>query len=203
MSNIRLCIPTVKSRIEIQPLVEAVTSSVDEHLALHISSNAKFSASENRNACLSECDLGDAVIMMDDDIQPNCLRRGWINCLIEVLNKHPLDIIAPRLFNPSGGVEWHPRIIGRNRDCSLAEQIWVTSALICFHHDGQLFDTTYRGSGFEDADFCRRRRSASGSRSIVIESLKVIHLSEKKGRETNWLYNSNLYKTTNYGGDRD
>jgi len=131
--------------------------------------------------------------MMDDDILPSSLREGWTHKLLGFLNKHPYAMVAPRLVAPSGKLEWHPRVLATRPFTKIARQQWVTSALICFKHTGLLFEESYLGSGFEDSAFCRARVLLGMRDFFVLEDLRIVHLSEKKGRSENWDLNSKIF----------
>jgi hypothetical protein len=80
-------------------------------------------------------------------------------------------------------------------DYSLVESRRLPTACIAFVHDGMKFDEKFRGSGFEDDDFCKRKAEHYPNGMFVINNLvKLVHNNEMKNQKGDyWAHNKKHY----------
>jgi GT2 family glycosyltransferase len=195
----KILIPTYKSHEEIQPLIAEIQSNSPDYCTIYASCQ-KVSAAVNRNLCLSQITVGDMVIMLDDDI---CgFYHGWVDDLVAPIhNDYEVIMVSARLlkqdgsFGPtcSGCLQSSPEdiVVPRNRLTTLP------TAAIAFIHYGYYFDENFRGSGWEDNDWCLKyRQGCASAKFIQTNRCKLIHLNQMKEQKgENWNWNRNYFRS--------
>ena len=187
-------IPTLKTEEEIAPLARDIGCAAGVPVRV-FASCTKASASVNRNLCLEQA-VSPVVLMLDDDITG--LPVGWARRMLDVMWLHPDCVMcSPRLINQDGS----PGIMVGNphphgQGCEVLRLRELPTACIAIRNDGTRFDEQYRGSGFEDNDYCRQLRDTyPAAQFICIHDLQVIHRNEAKNqRGENWKHNEAYYK---------
>ena len=185
---IDIIIPTCKTEEEIRPLLDGIDIYSTGEYDVIIASAPQCSAAENRNAGL---DLSEApyVIMMDDDITNLC--PGWNEDLIRELKlQKDVSIVSARLMKD----ESTPGPTMANNYNLESPFIYIQktpTACIAFRKTDIRFDENFKGSGFEDDDFCRRM----GGKIIIDNRVKVIHKNEMKNQRENWKHNKEYFES--------
>ena len=203
----KIVIPTCKPKESIQTQVDEIRSySPDVEI---ITTCTNGSASQNRNIALSKVNLGEIVIMLDDDITG--FFPYWAERLIRPLELKDVVIVSARLMRPDGRLGI---MSGDNYDMSqdyvdcFVFPKRVPTACIAFVNEGITFDESFIGSGYEDDDFCRQLslKYPSG-RFIINNTVKLIHLNEQKNQGGEfWKRNKAYYlsewtdETNRWGG---
>jgi len=181
-----IIIPTCKTEQEISALLEAIKLTATGNYNLIVMSGPNRSAAQNRNAGLDRAP-SKAVIMIDDDIRN--MPEGWNEKLLAYLGPD-VAIVSARLMKVTG--EPGP-MVGSNYslDPETVEAEELPTACIAFRKTELRFDENFKGSGFEDNDFCRQM---SGT-FIIANRVKVTHINEAKNQGgDNWLFNEAYYK---------
>lgn len=190
-SQVKILIPTYLNADRAAPLVATVREFSPG--AEVFASCLKASASVNRNACLDRLAVGETAIMVDDDIRG--FYYGWIDDLLCGLEIPNAVMVSARLMNPDGTAG--PTCSGC-MDASPEEIVvqWrghcvLPTAAIAFIHRGHRFDEAFRGSGWEDNDWCAQYRAADpGAVFVQSNRCRLIHenrMREQKG--PNWAHN--------------
>jgi len=192
--NVKVIIPTCKHVDDIAVLVYQMETRWSKELEIIYTCVQGGSASENRNAGLQKCSEGDVVIMVDDDIDqlPLC----WDRYMWEPFQKNPdaFSMVSARLLNSDGTIQ--PVMGGHaSRRTGYAEVNVMPSAMISFKFTGIVFDQAYKGSGWEDTDFCRQMKTAFPHKKFIINNdIKVIHRNEMKNQGGEiWVKNREHY----------
>lgn len=186
----KILIPTYLTEEHAAPIVDTVQAYSPGHDV--IASCRQGSASMNRNVCLDHLLIGEAAVMIDDDITG--FYPGWVDDLVRGLCIPGVIIVSARLLTPEG------RFAQTCSRCYAAEpeEIEVFSsgtsvlptAAIAFVHLGYRFDENFRGSGWEDNDWCRQYASDPEVRFVQSNRCQLIHLNEmKEQRGANWDHN--------------
>ncbi len=185
--KIDILIPTCKTMDQIQQLITEIKTTATSDFNLIIASNVGLSAAQNRNKALDQS-TADYVIMMDDDITG--LFKGWDELLVKPLTRDfMLKIVSARLMSPSGGYACMMDLpIDTRKEIYLCNKI--PTACIAFRKTPIRFDENFRGSGFEDDDFCKQLGDNFGINNLV----KVVHKNEKKNQGVHWEYNKTYYE---------
>ena len=194
----KILIPTYKQVEEVQSLVDEIHKSYPDHEVY--ASCAKDSASVNRNLCLDQLAIGEIAIMIDDDITG--FYQGWVEDLVSPLFDIPGAVmVSARLlkqdgtFGPtcSGTYKSEPEIIEVDR------KRWTTlpTAAISFVYCGYRFDENFKGSGWEDNDWCLKYRKESPcAKFIQSNRCKLVHLNQMKEQKgPNWHWNQKYFQS--------
>jgi hypothetical protein len=186
-------IPTCKP--DVSPLLDSIIGTITGR-QLVLASCKPVSASANRNLCLDQ--IGDTMaIMVDDDISG--FYPGWTDDLLGPLVRDPfICMVSARLMTPEG-------LVGQT--CSRCYDLTpdeievksngfcvMPSAAIAFRNIGLRFDENFRGSGFEDNDFCFQYLKANPSYKFIQSNrCKLIHANERKHQDENWEWNRHYF----------
>jgi hypothetical protein len=186
----KILIPTCKAEPSIIDELRRV--SPETNIIVNSSNNC---AAFNRNRTLEQVEIGELVVMMDDDMTgffPN-----WLDRFVEPFTKFKdVVMVSARLLRPDD----RPGImVGDNYDVEttyvVVEKRRLPTACIAFVYDGTTFDESFVGSGFEDDDFCKRLSIKYPNGLFVINNrVRLIHKNEMKqqgGR--NWELNRRYY----------
>lgn len=188
----KILIPTCKPIGELKIVDELHDIDHDATIILQTSVG---SAAYNRNRALEQVELGEIVIMMDDDMTG--FFTDWATLLVEPFKLIPDTVmVSARLMRKDGryGV-----MVGENydlqKDFVIVDKRRLPTACIAFRHDGTMFDENFLGSGFEDDDFCKMKANKYPDGVFVINNLvKLIHLNEMKNQKGEyWKHNKNYY----------
>jgi glycosyltransferase involved in cell wall biosynthesis len=187
---IDVLIPTLRPLRDIGEMVREILVTA-RHGARIIHSVQQASASVNRNACLSQTSAPIAI-MLDDDITG--FYPGWDADLLEPLQDERVVIVTARLMRPDGRVaqtcsrcyDLTPETI----EIQPAKECVLPTAAIAFRNFGIRFDEHFRGSGFEDGDWCfEYRRQYPDCRFIQTNKCRLVHLNEMKQQREHWHHN--------------
>lgn len=205
--QIKLIIPTIKDDVTETAIVSLLERCICSYDVI-IQSDKNASAAQNRNKALSKCNIGDLVIMIDDDILTAPV--GWDALLMSPLLLHgPHLMSSPRLRNDDDTLQWMPpkRQVPHPLSPHVSRVNWLPSACIAFTHLGLFFNEGFKGSGYEDLDYCCRLADQHHDYDFVIcEKVHMMHKSEKKLRSENADFNLHLAKqswTKNLRGSSD
>lgn len=184
-----IVIPSVKTREDLQPMVEYVASR-SPGCPIVAQCDPTKSAAENRNAGMKLVNTK-YIVMIDDDIFS--LYDGWWRDLVLPLETDLAFMTSARFVDGNG----HPgEMNGSLKDTSGRFETveTVPSACIAFKKCGVEFDERFKGSGFEDTQFCDCMRKENPDGTIVIvNSCTVMHANEMKNQKVNFKHNSELY----------
>lgn len=151
-----------------------------------------MSAAKNRNKALDTCKMGDIVIMVDDDVSH--FGELWDLQMVQPLIEcDDVMLVSARLLNSNDTVQ---KVMGA--DGTKTEGIvtvpYCPSSCIAFRHEGIFFDEAYKGSGFEDTDFCNQLKMVHPKKRFVINNwVKVRHGNECKNQNEHWEHNRRYY----------
>lgn len=207
---VSIVIPTLKTPDGIVGQLNEIRSKkTNFEYELFAGSHTPLSAAGNRNWCLDRS-KGDIVIMMDDDMKG--FYDNWVDDLITPLieGKDKYNIMSARLLQKNGQVG--PQLGNNGKyeahgdmevaiHCEATGLNIVGSACISFfREDGIRFDEHYRGSTYEDTDFCMEYNKQFPNRKVFINNkCRIIHLGEGKGRGSkrglrdNWKFNKEYF----------
>lgn len=196
--NVKAIIPTCKKADDIALLVFQMESRWSREIDIIYTCIEGASAARNRNAGLEQCNEGDIVIMLDDDIDnlPLC----WDRYMWEPFDpdrKYYTDLysmVSARLLNEDGSVQ--PVMGGHaTRRIGWVEVPVMPSAMISFEYTGIMFDEAFKGSGWEDTDFCRQIKIANPTKKFIINNdIRVVHHNEMKNQSgETWVKNREYY----------
>jgi len=147
-----------------------------------IVSSSQESAAVNRNRGLDQC-KGDIVIQVDDDISG--FYDGWWKDLARpLLFGKDVVMVSARLIRDDGSFA---EMLGGCYDKSPGTVSVITkelpSACIAFRNDGTRFDEAYRGSGYEDTDYCAQlRKKYPNGKFLINNKCRLVHRNEQKGQ---------------------
>lgn len=187
---IDVMIPTMRPLETLAGMVRAIAETSQLGVRI-IHSGRDGSASYNRNVCLAES-LTPLAIMLDDDVSG--FYPGWDVDLVEPLAVESVMVVTARLLRPDGKpaqtcsrvYELTPELI----DITPARECVLPTAAIAFRNVGILFDEHYRGSGFEDGDWCfEYLRQFPGCRFVQSNKCRLIHANEMKNQREHWRHN--------------
>lgn len=189
-------IPTLKSREQVAPLVEEIERTAGCPVNV-IATCQPVSAARNRNIGL-EASTSDPVLMIDDDITG--LQDGWVAALVEALSgRRKRMMISARLMAPDGKFGCMMGWDGRGDTPGIHTTPHKRLCIACFAMRRMpiRFDEEFRGSGFEDNDFCAQVMDQYPFAELCIHGdVKVVHLNEKKNQHgANWNHNKNWMLT--------
>lgn len=187
-----IIIPTCKSRVEIEPLIEEINRT-DRGGPRVIATCTAGSAAQNRNIGLDQAKT-DAVIMIDDDVTK--FPDGWNIRLEEALRSEPDAVMVSASLLDTGGN--YGQMLGdpERKDTGISEvaRRELPTACIAFWNDGIRFDEAFIGSGWEDTDFMAQLRAAyPNGRWLVCNDVKVVHVNEMKNQAKNFKANMKHY----------
>lgn len=200
MITISVTIPTLKSRDQIQPLIEELLRNVDITRMEVIASCIKQSAAHNRNWCIDNA-KGKYVIMVDDDMTG--FYPGWVDDLLKPLMEAPekFNVVSARLLTKDkkqgpqlGGDNYIPTQDIQVCMHPVVNNIVCSAAIAFIKEDGIRFDVeNFQFACYEDTDFCMSYMKKFPQRNVVINNrCKLIHLGESKGRNT-WQQNKDNF----------
>lgn len=187
-------IPTCKD--DVSDVVCEIAKHIPARTNIIISS-LDASAAVNRNACLDRS-TASVAIMLDDDIRG--FYPGWHDDLMAPLLADPLVcMVSARLLTPDGlpgptcsrcyDLEPEEIRIFPNQECVLP------SAAIAFRNIGLRFDERFKGSGWEDNDFCFQYLLENPERRFIQSNrCKLIHANEQKAQSIYWTHNREYFK---------
>jgi len=170
---VSIIIPTLKAESELVELISQIKSTVIHELDLIVISGDRCEA-KNRNIGLDKA-KGEFIIMCDDDVEG--FYYGWDRDLIDVLKRTEASMVGARLLNPDGTLQ---RTNYKNFDLSkdFVEVKTMITACCVFGNTELRFDENYKGSGYDDTDFCRQL----GGKFFVANKVKVVHRNECKNQ---------------------
>lgn len=183
--NPTIIIPTCKTPIEIAPLMCNV-EGFSQGCKI-IATCEKVSAAVNRNKGLTLarwCEpygiVFGIVIMLDDDIAG--FYPGWWQDLIKPLEDSSIVLVSARLADINGNPG--PMMFAGDINAPYLTCVpRVPTACIAFRDTGILFDERFKGSGFEDDDFCAKLFKQYPDGKVVINNkCKMIHVNEQKNQ---------------------
>lgn len=184
---ISIIIPTIRTKREIAEEISQIKATVANNLDLIVVSGNRCEA-KNRNIGLDKA-KGEFIIMCDDDIEQ--FPPGWDKDLIDVLKKTDASMVGARLLNSDGTLHLTNY---RNFDLSedFVEVKTMITACCAFRNTKLRFDENYKGSGYDDTDFCKQL----GGKFFVANKVKIIHRNESKNQfnEQNRLYFKDKWK---------
>jgi glycosyltransferase involved in cell wall biosynthesis len=149
-------------------------------------------AAKNRNAGL-DIAKSEIVIMVDDDVRG--FHENWADLLIEPLSDPDIIMVSARLYRPDGKLAY---TMGESFDVSKpldeAKNKKLPTACVAFRNDGTRFYEGFVSSGFEDTWFCEcLNRKYPNGKYVTNNSVKLVHLNEKKGQMAAWNTNSAIF----------
>lgn len=160
-----------------------------------IASCRQVSAAKNRNACLDKATTN-IVAMVDDDISG--FYAGWLNDLLVPFSDPEVCMVSARLLTTDGrfaptcsrcyDAEPEEIVVAPNDHCVMP------SAAIAFRHIGLRFDERFKGSGWEDNDFCFQFLKANPRfKFIQSNRCKLVHANEQKAQSEYWTFNREYF----------
>ena len=150
-------------------------------------------AAKNRNLGLEQA-ISDIRIMMDDDIER--MPDGWVARMADVMAEHPdCVMLSPELMSPDGSPGF---MVGRpnrgGRGVSVVSSKHLPTACIAIRRDHLRFDDGYKGSGFEDNDYCKQQEQRYPNGIwLICHDIKVVHKNEMKRQREFWNFNRARY----------
>lgn len=192
-------IPTCKSKEDITPLVDVIKETVPKHIEVVATCGVGESASWNRNVALDHASIGEIVIMIDDDVSG--FYNGWAHELTAPLvTRNDIVMVSARLLKPSGALGY---MMGENYDTStpMVEVLErrLPTACIAFVYDGTRFDENFKGSGFEDTDFCKILSAKYPTEKFVINNIvRLVHANEMKNQNGEYWKSNKAYFVKKY-----
>lgn len=180
---IDIIMPTLKTCGDMEEVIRIIeaTTLFDHRL---IVTGQEVSASKNRNYGL-EAVTSEIIIMVDDDIRG--YYRGWNADLLEPLKYKDVIMVSARLMRVDGGLA--PNCAGNFDDSQdfiyieRGRDNCLPSAAIAFRNVGARFDENFKGSGWEDTDFCWQLAEKRPDAKFVINNrCKLTHLLEQKNQ---------------------
>mgnify|MGYP001420544090 CR=1 FL=1 len=188
----KLLIPTCTPLANLKIVDELRVVSPTATVIVNSSSN---SAAFNRNRTLEQVELGELVIMLDDDMTG--FFKGWETLLVKPF-EYVSDIImiAARLLRPNGNLAF---MMGEDYriDQSLVEvkERRLPTACIAFRYDGTMFYEGFIGSGFEDTAFCKDLGNKyPNGKFMVNNEVRLVHKNEMKGQKGEvWVKNKAMF----------
>ena len=190
---IEILIPTCKPDVT---ELEAAIRKYSPGAAI-IASCRSGSAAYNRNWCLGHA-VDELAIMIDDDISG--FYPGWHWDLFAPLVDPQVAIVTARLMRPDGRVgptcsrcyDLSPETIDIEPD----EHCVLPTAAIAFRNIGIRFDENFRGSGFEDGDWCfEYRKRWPTCRFVQSNKCRLVHRNEMKAQRENWNHNKAYFES--------
>lgn len=188
----KILIPTCLPHSQLDAMLVELSQSVNRKCTI-VTSCLPASASVNRNICLDRVSVGETAIMLDDDIRG--FYHGWVDDLIAGFADPRVVMVSARLLDGNGAF---------GRTCSgcmapFPDEIEVAgrfpsilpTAAIAFLHRGHRFDEKFRGSGWEDSDWCQQYVAADPS-ALFIQSnrCRLVHMNEMKNQSgAYWQHN--------------
>lgn len=170
---VSIIIPTIKAEKELAEMVSQIKNTVVHELDLVIVSGDRCEA-KNRNIGLDKA-KGEFIIMCDDDTEG--FPHGWDKDLIDALKHTGASMVGARLLNPDGSLHATKY---RNFDLSkdFVEVPTMITACCAFRKSILRFDENFKGSGFDDTDFCKQL----GGKFFVANKVRIIHRNECKNQ---------------------
>ncbi len=170
---VSIIIPTIKAEEELVELISQIKSTVEHDLNLIIVSGNRCEA-KNRNIGLDKA-KGKFIIMCDDDTES--FPCGWDRDLIDALKHTGASMVGARLLNYDGTLQ---KTNYRNFDLSkdFVEVRTMITACCAFRNTELRFDENYKGSGYDDTDFCKQL----GGKFFIVNKVKIVHRNECKNQ---------------------
>jgi len=183
--DVLICVPTMMTQEEIAPLMcDLQGYSAGAWVE---ATCCEGSAAENRNRCIVVAQELKVkyVVMVDDDI--GALYDGWyqdlIKPLVDGVGGAKVVISSARLINADGS-------FGAMMFCGDAKDEYsevprVPTACIAFRlEDATMgFYEGYKGSGFEDDEFCAAVVERNpGTKIVVCQNVRIVHQNEMKNQ---------------------
>lgn len=195
---IDILIPTCRGRMDLAQMVRAIAATTSQNYRLTISASRE-SASVNRNRCLDKA-TAEFCIMLDDDIEG--LYLDWdMDLLMPLYRDDAAVIVSARLMRPDGKpaptcsrcYDLVPELI----EIQPARNCVLPTAAIAFRNVGIRFDEHFRGSGFEDGDWCFQYRARFPQCKFLQSNVcRLIHRNEMKNqRGENWRHNQEYFES--------
>lgn len=195
----KILIPTMLTPEQVAPQIAAIRAVTPD--ADIFASCLKASASVNRNACLDQIRPGDVAVMADDDVEG--WYKGWDDDLLKGLwDVDNAVMVSARLLTPDGSFgptcacnfdKTPMEITLRPRPAS--PHCIMPTAAIAFVHRGHRFCEDFKGSGWEDNDFCAQYVAADPDAAFVMSNrCKLVHRNEQKMQHGSyWAHNKEVF----------
>lgn len=189
-----IIIPTIRTQVEIAPLVAEIEQTAGCPVRAYATCQ-QIAAAHNRNIGLDWA-RSDVRIMVDDDVEQ--FPQGWAVKLVDVMASNPECVmVSPQLAKPDGspGFMMGGCNIGRS-GVSEARERKLPTACVAVRKNALRFNPTFKGSGFEDDDYCAQLRMAFPSaKFLVCHDVWVVHRNETKNQHGPfWAHNKALYE---------
>lgn len=181
-----IIIPTYKKRVYVERMLTEIKATRTTAGKLIATCN-NTSAARNRNIGIDAA-TAKLIIMLDDDITG--FFKGWDTLLIEALQLTNGGLVSARLMKDA---KTAGPSCSNNYDIitPIIEVPGTPSACIALYKTDLRFDEHYKGSGFEDTDYCKELRHRNPKvKFIITNAVKLIHLNEMK--------NQSAYHRENY-----
>ena len=190
---IDIIIPTMKPLNKLTKLIDEIKQTTDKSKFNIIATCLNASASTNRNCGLNQS-KSKFVIMIDDDIKD--LKNGWADLLIKPFTFYNNTVMtSARLMHSKTkpGVMMNIKPDFSN-DYVLVKEGCVPSACIAFKKTELRFDEYFKGSGFEDTDFCLQMNNKFlKGLYFICNNVQVIHKNEQKNQTSHFFHHNKNY----------
>ena len=179
LCNPDILIPSCREEKEIAGQVFDITSfSLGCRV---IASCTAHSASVNRNSVLSKAE-SEIVIMVDDDIF-GFFDGWWQEMVAPLVEDRSVYLVSSRLMEIDGRKPGYMtgECYDMKEDLATVAAREVPTACIAFRNTDIRFDEGYRGSGFEDNDFCKQlQKQYPMGRVVINNKCQLRHANEMK-----------------------
>ncbi len=171
--KVSIIIPTIKPITEIVNMIEEIKCTVHYDLDLIVESSEE-SAAINTNRGMDRAE-GEYIIICGDDVEG--FPQGWDRALVDAIEVTGASMVGPRLLNPDGTLQ---AVNYANYDLSedYVQTCTMITAICIIHNTALRMDENYKGSGYDDTDFCNQL----GGPFYVANTVKLVHRNEKKNQ---------------------
>lgn len=193
---LKILIPTCRMSDDLKAMIAEIRSNTKDYQILMTCENQ--SAAFNRNRCLVGVPVGEVAIMLDDDIAG--FYPGWAADLLIPFADTRVVMVSARLLKPDGTLaQTCSRCYQTDRDTveiMPGRHSVLPTAAIAFRHRGHLFDEAYRGSGFEDSDWCFQYLQADhAAKFLQSNKCRLVHRNEMKHQREHWAWNKKYFES--------
>lgn len=199
--EVRVIVPTCKKYDEIASLVYLMETSRGTIGPRDVYCTCQqVSAAKNRNLGLDICNIGDIVIMVDDDIIN--IPDNWDLIMVDPFyRRNDIVLSSARLLNVDGSVQ--PVMGGAGTHLyGYVEVPLAPTAMCAFIYTGIRFDENYVGSGWEDTDFCRQLKKEHNNKKFIINNdIRVTHSNEMKNQQGEVYVRNRRYYNAKWGAN--
>jgi GT2 family glycosyltransferase len=156
---------------------------------------------------------GDVLLFLNQDCRVYENRPGWLEAMIDVLERPNVGIVGPRLVFGNGAVQsvgglfdgakgpYHRDLGWANpfdRRLSLPERVsWTTGAALMIRRADFLkvggFDMGYQGGYFEDVDLCMKVQTQLGKEVWYCPGATFVHDVGSTGGNPKFMENSRRF----------